>query len=357
MMSAFKYRKKYFLVSSVAMSVFMAVAWWLMHKDEYAMNAYVKTVNERLAMKQSWIAEAEAAETPEKRAKEAAHWSKMTRAAESQIEAIKFVGRVIDQDGRPVVGATVTMEGGSNFLASGSGVFRASTDQDGFFIVEGVKGLFLGIGSVTKDGYDVDVSLRGSDGKYLGPPLLYSYKESRSALVWTDYTYEHPYVIKAWRVDRYAKVKYENKRRLVFIADEALETVDFSGTERVKWKEVKPGDLRISAKRDVREWSLPGESEWSVKIDAINGWVKETNDTYMYLAPDQGGSPSVVFAGIGKFGTVVNKKFYFYSGSTRRYGAVQMEIYPFHGENKTLINTSYVINLEGGRELAVRPQE
>jgi hypothetical protein len=40
----------------------------------------------------------------------------------------------------------------------------------------------------------------------------------------------------------------------------------------------------------------------------------------------------------------------------KRYGSVHMRIWPYFDED-TVIYTSYTINLEGGRELAVKPKE
>ena len=288
-----------------------------------------------------------AAETPEH--KEKAHWSKMARAAESQIEDIKFVGRVIDQDGKPVVDAEVFMEGGSNFLASGSGQFTVRTDENGYFSVLNKKGLYLRIGGIKKAGYEINVIISGQ-----GNPHLYGYKESRNALVWTDYTHEHPYVIKAWRVDHYAKVKHEKDRGLGFVPDGSVETIDFNGTDRVKWKEIRQGDLRVSAKRN--------EKEWSVRVEAVDGWLSETEQFYKNVAPENGSYKQLIFNGksngdeFNSRGIVVNKSFYFMSQGGKRYGVVSMRIRPYFNED-TVIYTSYVINLEGGRELAVKQKE
>jgi hypothetical protein len=269
--------------------------------------------------------------------------------AKSQIHKIQFVGRIIDQNGLPVQGASVEMAGGSNYLASGSGAFHVSTDQDGFFTVEKAKGSSLALGSAKKAGYDIHVKVAD---EY---PHFYNFKESDEALLWADYTREHPYVIKAYKVEKYAQVKSENSRYLSFVPNGTLYSVDFSGGDRVKWEGVRDGDIRVSFTRD--------DKEWKVKIEGINGGVLEAADEYMNMAPDSGYKSSLNYFGnsLNKFNKSrsieLNKSLYFMSNNGKRYGALNLKIIPYFNEEEAGIYTSYVINLEGGRELAVKPKE
>jgi hypothetical protein len=293
------------------------------------------------------------AETPEHKEKAKAHWFKMGAIAESQIHQLQFVGRILDQYGIGVSDAQVWLRGGSNSLARGSGTFSVQTDKDGFFVVDNATGSFLDIREVTKVGYDTSVMITVND-EPPESPHFYSFKESDDAMLWSDYTREHPYVITAWRVGKYAKVKTEKDRGLGFVPNGAVYTLDFTGTDTVRWEGTRDGDIRVSITRN--------DKEWKVVIEGIDGGVQEASDTYMNLAPESGYQKSLTFSGQAKEdfdhsnGIVTTKKIYFISQHGKRYGSASLEMRPYFDED-TVIYTSYTINLEGGRELAVKPKE
>jgi len=294
-----------------------------------------------------------AAETPEHKEKAKAHWFKMGAIAESQIHQLQFVGRILDQNGDGVSDAKVSLEGGSNALARGTGSFSVQTDHEGFFVVDNATGSYLAIGSVKKVGYDVQVKIKNQE-QLLEYPHFYSFKESDDAMLWSDYTREHPYVIKAYKVGKYAEVKTEKDRGLGFIPNGSIYTLDFTGTDTVKWEGARDGDIRVSATRN--------DKEWKVVIEGVDGGIQEASDTYMNLAPESGYQKSVTFSGQTKEdfapsrAIVTTKKIYFMSQHGKRYGSASLEMRPYFDED-TVIYTSYTINLEGGRELAVKPKE
>ena len=295
-----------------------------------------------------------AAETPEHKEKAKAHWFKMGAIAESQIHQLQFVGRILDQNGDGVSDAQVWLRGGSNSLARGSGTFSVQTDKDGFFVVDNATGSFLDIREVTKVGYDTSVMITVND-EPPESPHFYSFKESDDAMLWSDYTREHPYVITAWRVGKYAKVKTEKDRGLGFVPNGAVYTLDFTGTDTVRWEGTRDGDIRVSVKSNAYEWKIV--------IAGIDGGVQEVNDEYMILAPESGYQESITYSGSSERtpnlsrSIVITKNIYFMSQHGKRYGSASLEMMPYASKELAMIYTSYTINLEGGRELAVKPKE
>ncbi len=65
---------------------------------------------------------------------------------------ISFYGRVIDQHGKPVDGALVTLSW-TDLSPQGTSVKQLRTDKDGLFILQGVRGKHLLVRSIDKDGF------------------------------------------------------------------------------------------------------------------------------------------------------------------------------------------------------------
>ena len=286
------------------------------------------------------------------------YWAKVIKLQEAELRPINFVGRVIDQNGDPVVNAKAAVVISGNYFASGdAGNGMVATNSDGYFVINNLKGVSLGIYDFEKYGYQINTKTKigNPPGETeAANPHFYDFKEHSNALLWSDYTREHPYVIKAWKVGKYAEVKTEKDRSLGFVPNGAVYTLDFTGTDTVRWEGTRDGDIRVSITRN--------DKEWKVVIEGIDGGVQEASDTYMNLAPESGYQKSLTFSGQAKEdfdhsnGIVTTKKIYFMSQHGKRYGSASLEMRPYFDED-TVIYTSYTINLEGGRELAVKPKE
>lgn len=73
--------------------------------------------------------------------------SQVEGSQEVTIPETRCYGRVIDQDGRPIGGVTV------NVAASGGEHYLLSTNADGIFGIEGLRGWHLEIKGLHKEGY------------------------------------------------------------------------------------------------------------------------------------------------------------------------------------------------------------
>lgn len=344
-----KNKKRWFYLIFFTLLISVGFTWRYVHRDELAVQAYVDEINAHLERQSTLIQSAQASETPEHKERVKAHWELIGKVAEGQVRRIDFVGRIVDQYGEPIRDAKVGFEAGGNFLSAGSGGRYVHTDNDGYFIAEDVKGESLALAMAEKDGYDINIK---SNGSY---PHFYAIKKFPDSLLWKDYTRENPYVIRAYRVEKYAKVKSENNRGLDFIPNGSVYTIDFSGEERVKWEGIRDGDIRIIFTRN--------DKEWQVKVESVDGGLQETSDTYMNMAPESGYQKSLIYSGkaLENFNISrsisVKKNLYFVSHHGKRYGALRIEILPYSNEKKSGISVSYAINLYGGRELAVKPKK
>ena len=291
------------------------------------------------------------AETPEQKEKVAEHWSLMSKIAQGQLKPVTFVGRVIDQVGNPVVGAKMFVDAGGNYLAAGSGTRFITTDENGFFEVADLKGTDLALGDGKKDGYEIHVKtpLGAREGEELVWPHFYAYKAYNNALLWEDYTHEHPYVIKAWKVEKYAQVA-SSEDDLGFKPDGRVYKLDLLKSPIDYGSKLQGGDITVVF--------LVDKSKWSVKIGAVDGGLQETSDVYKNIAPEAGYQSEATYHGnvSGRGQDNFDKNYYFKSRNGQVYGSLKMTIRPSADTDPDIV-LSYVVNIEQGRELAVKPKE
>lgn len=312
--------------------------WWFYRSSTAASHAYAIETNKEIAImrKQAEV------KTPERLAYLASMASKLSAASDAMVMNVEFHGKVVDQFGSPVTGMKVTYEAGGSPYTKGSGIGSVMTEEDGSFVIANVKAYLLNIWEFEKDNYEARgrVSFRGfiqGGGDGIGS--------------WDDYTKEKPYIFHASKIEKYARVKSEKGRLLTFDPSGTIYTVDFTGEDRVKWGGVREGDIRISVSRN--------DNDWQIKIDGVDGGIQETNEEYMNLAPESGYQETVTYSGGKENSFSVKKKLYFKSRGGKIYGALKLDMRPyakFDGKDAG-IDVDYAINLEGGRELAVKPEE
>ncbi len=324
----------------VVLLLAIGVTWLIFNSNKYKEIAYIQQHN-AFVHEQKKIAEtAVKNKTPLQAAREEIKLRAMQAVSEGMVTPIEFYGRVVDQSGVPIEGVEVAYSAAGAPFASGTGEGKAITDANGIFNTRGARGTTLHV-SFKKTGYEFK-NVDFADIKNEARPLQ-----------WSDYADEDkPYIFKAWKTEKYAQVKSEDKRYLSFVPNGPVYTVDFSGEERVKWEGIREGDIRIAFTRN--------EKDWKVQIDAVNGGIQESSDEYMNLAPESGYQKSLTYSGVAKDsfnvsrGISLNKSMYFMSNNGKRYGSLHLEIIPYYNEKESGIYTTYTVNLEHGRELAVK---
>ena len=93
---------------------------------------------------------------------------------------------MIDQNGDPVVGASVTYNANSGYLQESSGRGFTQTNNQGIFVTDKAKGSEgVTIREIRKNGYDIRIpETRNFD----------SYKRFSDSVLWMDYKKKNPFI-------------------------------------------------------------------------------------------------------------------------------------------------------------------
>jgi len=183
-----------------------------------------------------------------------------------------FYGKVIDQDGQPVVGAEVTgniEELGVLSEGLHTHTFKTESDSNGLFEFVRKTGAPISV-SVKKDGY-----LLGARGEgYNGPPSEKTSSSNRAILTMWKLRGAEPLV--GFSIDSQ-------------IAYNGTPTTFDSATQKIN----PDGDLRVTLVRSPSEVRRSGQGfDWSVKIELIKGGLVAEDDPYPYWAPENGYNPA-----------------------------------------------------------------
>ncbi len=288
-------------------------------------NEHLKTEAKKLEKKRELIKELE--KDPEFQSSIEKYFKPLVTFSETLLADINFFGLVIDQNGEPVAGHKIIYNTIGAIYAEGSGPGETVTDASGRFAINDAKARTLYIESAKKNGYQFPRA------KYLDHDIFLNTSE------------ENPYIVNAWEIDRYPNI-IKSKAFPKFIPDGRTYTLNFLDKKIVKEEDSIEGDLRVTFDRT--------DEQWNVVIEAVNGGLQETDDLYRYLAPVGGYKPSLSYQGTGKNKAKTSKNnIYFTSRKNKIYGTFEMEVWPYY-RDKSGISLDYVINLEQGRNLAIK---
>lgn len=260
---------------------------------------------------------------------------KLATVSESMLGEINFYGQAVNQYGDPVVGARIRYDAGGATFAKGSGKGETISDEKGMFNIVG-------------KGQGLSVSLSKNNYEFLPDYRFASFVDPEHPRAWPDYnTPDKSYIFKGWKIDDYPKVKKDSKL-VGFKPNGKVYTLDFlSAGSIVKKEETQDGDLHVIFNRT--------EDEWDIEITAINGGLLVTDDIYRNLAPETGYVDKFTYSGTKEGLREVSKNMYFTSRNGELYGTLSMDIIPYY-RKKSVIDLSYIVNLEKGRNLAVKKQ-
>jgi hypothetical protein len=279
---------------------------------------------------------------------------------------INFYGKIIDQNGRPVVRAKVIYETTGAFLAPGGGMGFVYTDDQGRYEIHSEGGKLNLAGIVHP--FAVLYFQRNRSPSYSGPnkrfKMVYGGQPRQGAneLLWTDTSPAKPHVFTAWRVESYEDVRH-GKMDGQMRPDGSVYTFDFD--RKNKFGEVIPaafegakgGHLHVTCSRppieDVMDWQ-----DWAVTITVVDGGVQLTDDYYLNLAPEAGYSPSLTIeqrkSASDYQSRMLGKRFYFTAKSGQVYGSLYARIEPHMKPELCRVLLSYKINFNGSRNLAIK---
>ena len=192
---------------------------------------------------------------------------------------ITFYGRLEDQFGGPVVGATIAASiriyNGVHSTVERSSV---SSDANGFFQVKGGKGESLGLWP-SKDGYVLATT--GTEFKY-----SYMYAD--------HYTPDpnNPTVIRMWKLQRKEPLFGINQRYKFHYTSAPINFDLLTG-------QIVPdgGDIKIMVNRSPGVLSGQTRQDWSVQVEAVDGGLIESGgqEGVTFEAPETGYQSSDAF--------------------------------------------------------------
>jgi hypothetical protein len=189
--------------------------------------------------------------------------SELARSALAALndEDIVLYGRVIDQFGAPVSGASVSgLIGVNNGVRVGADRVSVVTDASGLFTISGCKGKDMGV-NVKKPGYVLATAT---------PYFVYSRLWPDAQLHVPDPN--TPVTLKMWKLQGAEPLSdISRKYNLAFSGDPIL--LDLLGGQVV----ANGGDLQIVIKRSSGSLSKRAPADWSVELLPIDGGILESD--------------------------------------------------------------------------------
>lgn len=326
---------KVVLVSFIALAIFSSFL-FLRHKSNQIVKLPVPNEIEYTKQFNDWAKTVKKHnKTPEIQAREEAQFEWLKMASKKTIQKIEFYGKIVDQEGNPVSGVTINYIGSRSLYASGSGSGSVVSDSKGNFVIDNARGKALKIVSFEKIDYQFP------SGQYFHNPKEGVDPKS----TWGIYKKGSPYIVKSWKVDAYPKVKQKHRLAMIFEPDGRKYTLDITGKQDKFIEGELEGDMHLSFDK--------AEANWRVQISALNGGFVESNDKFMYMAPEKEYQPTIFFES-DDLKRSMSKNVYFFNENKRLYGMLSLNISPYSRNNKSAIGLRYVINLEQGRNLTVK---
>jgi len=253
---------------------------------------------------------------------------------------VGFYGKVVDQDGRAVAGANVSLD----FIVSHmdedrteTKPFTMQTDQDGKFELTGVIG------------YGIDKFVIQKDGYQLSKKTLRSYVFGHK----TGYKPNHdsPVIFRMW--------KEAGKEQLVGSSWHGK--VACNGTtnrfDLFHGRRSADGSLEIVCTRVPL--NLPPANTapftWNVQITVVGGAIQPTNDEFTYLAPETGYLPLLTYgqqANDPKWDRQMPMpKDYYIKTSDGHYGHLSLEWDRAFWQSPMIVKWDCSVNPSGSRNL------
>ncbi|MBN8711680.1 MAG: carboxypeptidase regulatory-like domain-containing protein [Verrucomicrobia bacterium] len=248
---------------------------------------------------------------------------------------IEFYGKVLDQDGSPVAGATVDVIW-TDLSANGSSHLEVVSDGSGLFSIKDIRGKHMTV-QVTKEGYQRQLKGGQSGFDYAG--------------FWEP-TYHEPDANNPviFRLRKKVEADPMIQRGPTFLGasnDGAPTSFDLA-----TGRKAADGSGNIAV-RITKGPKTDKRFDWTTTVEGIGGAeLIESTDEFMTTAPVDGYKPRWTFsqkATDEKYQSEVQAKFYVKTGDGR-YARVEMRILPEYNETAAVDLTVY-LNPSGSRNL------
>ncbi|MBP6506013.1 MAG: carboxypeptidase regulatory-like domain-containing protein [Opitutaceae bacterium] len=263
-------------------------------------------------------------------------------------QPIMFYGQVVDQDGRPLpnvnvrLNITQTQEPLPGVARDLLKYIDLITDANGLFSIGEIRGSLLVMESLNKDGYEAPYL--GNRAYWYAPPVAtmqYTPKETK------------PEVFRMWKLQGAGKLITADKFYGV-VPDGRTYAIDVINERKTEHGNV--GDFKVAIKRPAQ--IAQGEKyDWSCAIDGIAGGVIETDDVFMYHAPEIGYQSHYeigMSANDPHWSDRTTRQLYLKSREGKVYARMEVEVLTKY-QDKAVFSVKYYANPNGSRNLEYDP--
>lgn len=279
----------------------------------------------------------------ENKSKRQKKWELVRLAIRASIVPIEFYGKVIDQDNMPVSQAVVKLRIGS---PDGAVFKNLITDNNGLFVLKDIKGKYLYINKIERDGYEYSKYAEHFSFNYGGD------QEAKHIPNQDD-----PTIFKMWKKGE-SEPLIKSSKAYKIKPDGSAYYIDLL-KERISIEEPNDFDLIVEMRID----SDTGDRRynWSIIFKSQNGGLIETEDVFLYRAPENGYQKSIKLEFDKDKPTwivhVDRKFFYLKSRNGRVYAALSFTISPNKKSGYGFIKIKSIINPNGSTNLEYDPEK
>jgi hypothetical protein len=257
---------------------------------------------------------------------------------------ITFYGRVIDQNGDPVVGADVGYSALDRFMQPGTG-YTGTSDKNGEFSISSINGARLSVNVRKKGYYFIDGKSNaafaygtGPDGYFQSPPV----KGKPAIFILQKMGATEPLIYVG---TRYYKVTKNGQPMEVNLT---------TGREI----SVGQGDIRFERWATDQTKTESGRFDWRFRITVPKGGIIERKDQFAFEAPQTGYQNAVEInmpSSLGKEWEYTVNKSYFVQLPGGRYARINATIQAGHNSTP-LVFDAFVNPNSGSRNLEFDPK-
>lgn len=270
-------------------------------------------------------------------------WWNEQSARDPQFEwkmPIRFFGKVVDENGLPVAGATASFIW-TDMSPHGSSTAEAVSDGAGLFGLQGVKGKRMQV-RVNKEGY------------YSNPNNVFSFEYA----AFFESNYHEPDAKKpvVFRLRKQGGIPKELVVRETMMGIEPNGTPHFIDLGTTRKSGADTGDISVRIKR-----TAPKEQkryDWSAVIEGVNGaGLIESGDEFMFEAPKDGYQSGYTYEFIQSspdWKNNLRKQYYVMGEGGKMFGRLEVEFMPKY-QNTAALAIRFFVNPTGSRNLEFEP--
>jgi hypothetical protein len=287
------------------------------------------------------IADAQSAQAEAERESIAQRAELARKANEAGNPQFSFYIKVVDQDSNALSGVAADVTVIEEYADPFAGIetkktpLEKRTGPDGRFEIDGLKGKYILVQFLTKEGYEPE-----------HPFMAYGMFGVQSTSITT------PLVLRMWSTNVHANL-VTGEKSFIVVPDGRRYGIDLvSGTIT----EGSQGDLVTSIQRPQRIIGWRERYDWSCELNVPQGGLVETQAAAMFTAPDVGYSNSFTYfepADANGWGDLTGeKRFYVKLRDGRAYGRIIVNLFANYDRQQSgMIRISFAVNPSGSRLL------